>query len=85
HAVITLRADFPHDSYWKQGTMTFSDGSQMVIHFSKTDNQQTFAINKSNIRSIRLSELVKAEDDSPFPALTELEVYGSETFEEMKH
>ncbi len=33
---------------------------------------------KKNISWIRLKDLIKSEDPSPFPALTQIEVYGTE-------
>ena len=30
---VTLRADFPHDSWWTQGTVVFSDGSEETLRF----------------------------------------------------
>lgn len=80
---ITLRADFPHDSYWTQGTLRLSDGSQMLLHFTKTDQRQMFDINKEVISELQLSDLIKADDDSPFPALIEIEAYGCELVEEI--
>jgi hypothetical protein len=44
----------------------------------KSVESHTFAIEKKNITWIKLGELIKAEDPSPFPALTQIEVYGRE-------
>lgn len=76
--VFYLRADFPHDSWWTQGTVTFSDGSKETIFFEKTGKAQKFAIDEREITWLEFGELKKAEDDSPFPALAQLEVYGRE-------
>lgn len=75
---IYLRADFPHDSYWTEGTVTFSDGSKEVLHFEKTDRGQKFSIREREIEWLTFGELKKAEDESPFPALTQIEVYGKD-------
>ncbi len=75
---VTLRADFPHDSWWKQGTMTFSDGQQMTLTFEKTGDTQSFPVPQCLVEWVRLSDLKKAKDLSPFPALTELEVFGQD-------
>lgn len=73
---ICMRADFPHDSYWTQATLLFSDGSKEVVSLVKDDKLQYFAIGKRKVEWVEIRELIKAEDESPFPALTQLEVYG---------
>ena len=75
---ICLRADFPHDSYWTEGTVTFSDGSVEVLQFKKTDCCQYFTIAPRTIQWLTFDKLIKAEDESPFPALTQIEVYGKD-------
>ena len=75
---IVLRADFPHDSYWTEGTVTFSDGSTEVLSFVKSDKAQTFRIAPRTVQWLTFDKLIKAEDDSPFPALTQLEAYGTD-------
>lgn len=75
---LTLRADFPHDSWWKSAVIDFSDGSSMQIHPSRTEKVQTFALDESKIiRWLTLGQLEKG-DDSPFPALTQIEVFGKD-------
>ena len=73
---ICLRADFPHDSYWTEGTVTFSDGSKEVLRFEKSDLPQYFSIEKRKIQWLTFDKLIKAEDESPFPALTQMVVWG---------
>lgn len=75
---ICLRADFPHDSYWTEGTVTFSDGSTETLSFQKTDKVQMFSIAPRTIEWLTFDKLIKADDDSPFPALTQIEVYGTD-------
>lgn len=75
---ICLRADFPHDSYWTEGTITFSDGSVEVLKFVKTDFCQYFDIAPRTVRGLTFDKLIKAEDESPFPALTQIEVWGKD-------
>ena len=75
---LTLRADFPHDSYWTQATVAFDDGSREVLQLSKTAAPQVFAIAPRTVQSLKLFELKKADDASPFPALTQIEVWGTE-------
>lgn len=75
---LTLRADFPHDSWWTQATVEFSDGSREVLALSKSAVPQRFTIAPRTVEWLVLKELVKAEDESPFPALTQLEAWGVE-------
>ena len=75
---ICLRADFPHDSYWTEGTVTFSDGTTEKLYFRKTDRIQYFTIVPRTVQWLTFDKLIKAEDDSPFPALTQIEVYGKD-------
>lgn len=75
---VYLRADFPHDSWWTKATITFSDGSTEVLELTKSDKAQTFHIPSREIEWLTFGTLIKAEDESPFPALTQIEVYGSD-------
>lgn len=75
-AGITLRADFPHDSYWTQATLEFSDGSREVVSLEKDERPQYFDFEKRIVEWVEIKELIKAEDESPFPALSQLEIYG---------
>lgn len=76
--VLYLRADFPHDSWWEKGTVTFSDGTKMELSLNKTGQAQEFTFNKKKIRWLYLSDLKKAQDESAFPGLTQMEVYGKD-------
>lgn len=73
---ITIRADFPHDSYWTEVTLLFSDASSETFSLQKNTSPQFFYFKKRAVTYVQLTNLVKAEDESPFPALTEFEVYG---------
>lgn len=77
--VIYTRADFPHDNWWIQGTLTFSDGSTETVALDKCIGPQSFEVRKTGITWLKLGSLVKADDPSPFPALTQIEVYGRES------
>ncbi|WP_367277410.1 hypothetical protein [uncultured Subdoligranulum sp.] len=75
---LTLRADFPHDSWWTAATVRFSDGSTEVLTLEKTGEPQRFAITPRTVTGLTLCELKKADDPSPFPALTRIEAWGAE-------
>ncbi|WP_461214015.1 hypothetical protein [Lacticaseibacillus sp. GG6-2] len=73
---LVLRADYPHDSYWTQLTVSFSDGTTEVLKPHKTAAKQRFTIKPRTVTSLQLTQLVKDQDASTFPALTEIEAYG---------
>jgi hypothetical protein len=75
---LTIRADFPHDAWWTGAQITFSDGSHCEFSLQKKATRQAFAVEPRTIDSLRLHGLVKADDPSPFPALTRIEVMGRE-------
>ena len=75
---LTLRADFPHDSWWTSATVTFSDDSTEVLNLGKSCQPQRFPIKPRCVEWLRLEQLIKANDDSPFPALTQIEAWGTE-------
>ena len=74
--IIYTRADFPHDNWWEEATVTFSDGTQEILELKKGGEAQIFSIHRTNIEWLKLGNLIKADDPSPFPALTQLQVYG---------
>lgn len=77
--VLYTRADFPHDNWWIQGTFTFSDGTREQVDLEKSSDPHRFSIARTGITWLKLSRLIKADDPSPFPALTQIEVYGTDT------
>jgi hypothetical protein len=77
--VLYLRADFPHDAWWETASVTLSSGSTHSFALIKSGAGQRFAIEPQVIDWIRLHSLIKAEDPSPFPALTQIEVWGRDT------
>lgn len=77
--VFTLRADFPHDSWWNRCTVRFSDGSRLEPEFVKTGERQIFDFAPRTVDWLVVERLIKDPDDpSPFPALTQLEAWGTE-------
>lgn len=75
-AALVLRADFPHDSYWPQVALHFSDGSVEVVQLEKSGELQYCQFAKRTVTQVTITDLKKAADDSPFPALDEIEFYG---------
>ena len=74
--VVYTRADFPHDNWWEKMSVIFSDGSKRVLELTKGGRAQVFEMKKENIEWLEIGELIKADDPSPFPALTQMQVYG---------
>lgn len=73
---LTIRCDFPHDSYWTQATLAFSNGERETISLKKVASPQSFSFKNIKTESVTLKDLIKADDESPFPALTQIEVWG---------
>lgn len=76
---LVLRGDYPHDSYWTEITVGFSTGEDLKIYPNSSLDWQKFNIQKVKTQYVKLSNLVKNTDESPFPALTELAIYGVES------
>ena len=75
---LTLRADYPHDNYWVSADINFDVGSSETVKLEKSEKPQCFQIKERKIKSFVLENLIKAEGESPFPALTQIEVRGVE-------
>lgn len=76
--VLYTRSDFPHDNWWRQVTIVFSDGEAMEWQLEKSRLPHELAISRKKTTWIRLEKLIKADDPSPFPALSQIEVYGKD-------
>ncbi|NTB87531.1 carbohydrate-binding protein [Agrobacterium tumefaciens] len=76
--VFYLRADFPHDAWWEEASVTFSYGKTSSFALVKSGAAQCFGIEPRTVEWISVHSLIKAEDPSPFPALTQIEVWGQE-------
>lgn len=74
--VLYTRSDFPHDSWWVQATLRFSDGSSMDFPLEKSAEGHVLAFPEKETDWIELCQLIKADDPSPFPSLSQIEVFG---------
>lgn len=79
--VFTLRADYPHDGYWKSLSVEFSDGSIETINLKKTAERQIVTINERKVTWIRLFNLIEDDGPSTFAALTQIETFGRNIIE----
>ena len=75
--VLYTRSDFPHDNWWKKITLKFSDGSSQDFSLEKSSLPHILTFPEKEIVWVELCNLIKAEDPSPFPALSQIEVYGT--------
>ncbi|MDR1382521.1 MAG: hypothetical protein LBJ67_01540 [Planctomycetaceae bacterium] len=73
---IVIRADFPHDTYWKECTIECSNGFTKKIALRRTTDKQIFTFPvQDNVTWLRLTNFVP-EQENVWAALTEVEVYG---------
>ncbi len=75
---LYLRADFPHDTYWSNLTIVFSDGAQMDVDMIKTTEAQYIEFDKKRVNWIKLMNFKMADEPAEFAALTEIQVYGTD-------
>lgn len=78
--VLVTRADFPHDNWWQEVTLSFSDGTKLVQKLEKSYAPHEIILPEAKtIEWVTMSDMKKdPTDPSPFPALTQIEVYGIE-------
>ena len=72
-----LRADFPHDTYWKSLDVTFSDGTSMPANFIKTTDGQRLDVGGKTTTYIHLKNFKQISEPLSWAALTQIEVYGN--------
>lgn len=80
--VLYTRADFPHDNWWKRVNFTFSDGSELEMTMEKSALPHTIEFPPKQVCWLEMNHMIKSEDPSPFPALSQIEVYGREVLKE---
>ncbi len=75
--VFFLRADFPHDTYWKSVDVKFSDKKTLTAYFEETaDGQALICGEKITAKSIHLTNFKQAVHPFSWAALSQIEVYG---------
>lgn len=74
--VLYTRADFPHDAWWERAILSFSEGPDLAIDLRKTGSGQHVRFPTRPTEWVRLHHLTKADDPSPFPALTSIVCLG---------
>lgn len=76
--ILYTRSDFPHDNWWEEAVFTFSNGTRIPFPMEKSDRPHELTFEKMQIEWVEIGELKKAPGPSPFPALTQIEVYGTD-------
>ena len=75
--VFYLRADFPHDTYWKSLNIRFSDGTKVRADFEETHEGQQITLPEPKATEwIELVDFKQAVDPLSFAGLTQVEVIG---------
>jgi hypothetical protein len=72
---LSIRADFPHDAFWHEATVEFSDGSRETLKIAKDAAPQTFRFKKRQTDWLRFIDL-KQTKPLGWAAWTEVEVWG---------
>ncbi len=75
--VFYLRADFPHDTYWKNIDVEFSDGSRVTAEFEGIkEGQELILPEKVKTKTIHLTNFKQVSFPLSWAALSQVEVYG---------
>jgi len=77
---LLVRSDHlerPHDSFWKKITIEFSKDDRLVLNMTNSDDIQTFNFKPRVVNQIILKNLEKENDNLAFVALSQVEVYGT--------
>lgn len=72
---LMVRADFPHDSYWKSADVEFSDGTRLPIQITSSADFQNFPFPKRRVSWLRLTNLVPS-DPTRWCSFIEVEAWG---------
>ncbi len=75
--VFFLRADFPHDTYWKSVDVIFDGGEVYTAEFEKTEKGQELILPEViKTKTVNLKNFRQATFPLSWAALCEVEVYG---------
>ncbi len=77
--VIYLRADFPHDTYWKEAEIEFSDKTRIPVTLLGTQEGQKFEFEPKKTESVKLTgfKQQRLPDGSlSFAALSQIQING---------
>lgn len=74
---VMVRADFPHDSYWKSAAVEFSDESSLSLQLTPSADFQDFSFSKRRVSWLRITNVVPA-DPSRWCSFVEVEAWGKD-------
>ena len=75
--VFFLRADFPHDTYWKNIDVEFTDKTRVTAAFEETgEGQELILPEPKTTKTIHLTNFKQAVYPLSWAALAQIEVYG---------
>lgn len=75
--VFYLRADFPHDTYWKNIDVEFSDKTLVTASFEKTaDGQELILPEPKLTKTVHLTNFKQAEFPFSWAALSQIQIFG---------
>ena len=77
--LIHLRADFPHDTYWKEVDLEFSDNSKVHVDLKGTAEGQSVEFEPRKTEFVRMTGLKQqrlADGSLSFAALSQFSIYG---------
>jgi len=75
--VFFLRADFPHDTFWKSVDVEFSDGSIEHAEFEGIAEGQTIEFEAKETTYVKLVNFKQVSYPLSWAALTQIEVFGN--------
>ncbi len=75
--IFYLRADFPHDTYWKSLDVEFSDKEKIHCEFKETSEGQIISFPKKKTKTIHLTNFKQVSEPLSWAALSQIEVYGN--------
>lgn len=76
--VLYLRSDFPHDNWWEQVRFRFSDESMLDMKLCRKEGAQETVFEEKHISWLEMYDMKMSAEPSPFPALTQIEVFGKD-------
>ena len=82
--VFFLRADFPHDTWWKSVEVTFSDGTSLTAEFEGKAEGQEVSFPKTVTKTVFLHHFKQVSTPLSWAALTQIQVYGTCIKKEIK-
>ena len=77
--VIYLRADFPHDTYWKEAEIEFSDKTRIPLKLEGTKEGQKFEFEPKKTESVKLTGFKQqrlSDGSLSFAALSQIQING---------